>query len=130
MRKVDLFVPLLRGDPTIKAVDIVRDIVGARAANRQDMTAVPGPGPDRSRELHHIDHSCAVAPAKATRGAARTGDPTIKAVDIVRDIVGARAANRQDMTADQGLDPIIRESCITLIILVRLLHGISLGPQY
>ena len=35
MRKVDLAVPLLTGDPTTKAVDIVRDILGARAANRQ-----------------------------------------------------------------------------------------------
>jgi hypothetical protein len=33
MRKVDLFVPLLTRDPTIKMVDITH-IVGARAANR------------------------------------------------------------------------------------------------
>ena len=35
MRKVDVFVPLLTGDPTTKAVDIVGEIVGARAANTQ-----------------------------------------------------------------------------------------------
>jgi hypothetical protein len=59
-----------------------------------------------------------------------TGDPTIKAVDIVRDILGARAANKQDMTADQGLNQVIRESCITLIILLRLLQQklIALNP--
>ena len=50
-----------------------------------------------------------------------TGDPTTKAVDIVGHIVGARAANRRSMTADQGPDQVIRESCITLIILLRLL---------
>ena len=47
-----------------------------------------------------------------------TGDPTTKAVDIVGHIVGARAANRRSMTPDQ----VIRESCITLIILLRLLQ--------
>src|SRR5439155_4891793 len=45
-----------------------------------------------------------------------TRDPTTKAIDLVGDIVGARAANRQS-TEDQGLHPVIRESCITLIIL-------------
>ena len=48
-----------------------------------------------------------------------TRDPTTKAINIVGDIVGARAANRQSMTEDQGLH---RESCITLIILVQLLR--------
>ena len=38
------------------------------------------------------------------------------------DIVGARAANRESMTEDQALHPVIRESLITLIILVRLLQ--------
>jgi hypothetical protein len=65
MRKVDLFVPLLH--PTSKAVDIVGDIVGTRAANRQSMTADQGLPPGHSRELHHIDPSCAIAPAKANR---------------------------------------------------------------
>ena len=51
-----------------------------------------------------------------------TGDATTKAVDIVGDIVGARAANRESMTEDQALHPVIRESCITLIILVQLLR--------
>jgi hypothetical protein len=51
-----------------------------------------------------------------------TRDPTTKAADIVRDILGARAVNRQSMTEDQGLPPIIRESCITMIILVGLLQ--------
>jgi len=51
-----------------------------------------------------------------------TGDATTKAVDIVGDIVGARAANRESMTEDQALHPVIRESLITLIILVRLLQ--------
>src|SRR6266480_4823238 len=51
-----------------------------------------------------------------------TRDPTTKAVDIVGDIVGARTGNRQGMAEDQGLHPIIRESCITLIILVRFLR--------
>jgi hypothetical protein len=51
-----------------------------------------------------------------------TGDPTTKAVDIVGEIVEARAANTQSMTADQGPDQVIRESCIALIILVRLLQ--------
>jgi hypothetical protein len=46
------------------------------------------------------------------------GDPTIKAVDIVRDTV---RAHRQSMPADQGPEQVIRESLITLIILVRLL---------
>jgi len=50
-----------------------------------------------------------------------TGDATIKAADIVGDIVGARAANTESMTEDQGLHPVIRESLITLNILVRLL---------
>ena len=44
-----------------------------------------------------------------------------KAADIVGDIVGARAANTESMTEDQGLHPVIRESLITLNILVRLL---------
>jgi hypothetical protein len=51
-----------------------------------------------------------------------TRDPTSKAVDIVGDIVGARAANRESMTEDQDLHPVIRESLITLNILSRLLH--------
>ena len=38
------------------------------------------------------------------------------------DIVGARAANRQSMSEDQGPDQVIRESYITLIILARLLR--------
>jgi hypothetical protein len=50
-----------------------------------------------------------------------TGDPTTKAVDIVGHIVGARAANRQRMTEDHGPDQVIRESYITLIILLRWL---------
>src|SRR6266550_1089731 len=49
-----------------------------------------------------------------------TGDPTTKAVVIVRHIAGAIATDRQSMTEDQ--DPIIRQSYITLIILVRLLQ--------
>jgi hypothetical protein len=48
-----------------------------------------------------------------------TGDPTTKAVDIVGDTV---RAHRQSMTEDQGTDQVIRESCITLIILLRLLE--------
>jgi len=48
-----------------------------------------------------------------------TGDPTTKAVDIVGDTV---RAHRQSMTADQRPDRVIRESCITLIILVRSLQ--------
>ena len=63
MRKIDLFVPLLTGDPATKAVDIVGDIVG----------------------------------------------------------VGARAANRQSMSEDQDPDQVIRESYITLIILLEWL---------
>src|SRR5262249_50071676 len=52
-----------------------------------------------------------------------TGDPTTKAVDIIRDILrAARAANSQSMSEDQGPDQVIRESYITLIILVRLLR--------
>src|SRR5262245_46021802 len=51
-----------------------------------------------------------------------TGDPATKAVDIVGDIVGARAGNRQSMSENQGPDQVIRESYITLIILVRLLR--------
>src|SRR5262249_21683051 len=43
MRKIDLFVPLLTGDPATKAVDIVGDIVGARAGNRQSMSENQGP---------------------------------------------------------------------------------------
>src|SRR5262249_19073982 len=50
-----------------------------------------------------------------------TRDPTTKAADIVGDIV-ARAANRESMTEDPGPDQVIRESCITLIILVGLLQ--------
>jgi hypothetical protein len=59
-----------------------------------------------------------------------TGNPTAKAVDIVGDIVRTTAANTQSMTADQGPDQVIRESCITLIILVRLLQRklIALKP--
>jgi hypothetical protein len=37
-------------------------------------------------------------------------------------MAAARAANTQSMTADQGPDQVIRESCIALIILVRLLQ--------
>jgi hypothetical protein len=37
MRKVDLFVPLLTGDPTTKAADIMAGI-RARATDRQSMT--------------------------------------------------------------------------------------------
>jgi hypothetical protein len=48
-----------------------------------------------------------------------TGDPTTKAVDIIRDILRARAAS---LSVDQGSDQVIRESYITLIILVRLLR--------
>jgi hypothetical protein len=51
-----------------------------------------------------------------------TGDPTATAVDIIGDIVRTTAANGQSMTEDQGPDQVIRESCITLIILVRLLQ--------
>jgi hypothetical protein len=50
-----------------------------------------------------------------------TGDPTTKAVDIMAGI-RARTAERQSMTEDQDCDPIIRQSYITLIILVRLLQ--------
>jgi hypothetical protein len=59
-----------------------------------------------------------------------TGDPTIKAVDIVQDVLMAIPANRQDMPADQGLNQVIRESCITLIILLRLVLQklIALNP--
>jgi hypothetical protein len=59
-----------------------------------------------------------------------TGDPTIKAVDIVQDIPMAIPAKRQDMTADQGLDQFIRESCIAMIILLRLIMQklIALNP--
>jgi hypothetical protein len=47
-------------------------------------------------------------------------------VDIVGDIIGAGEASKQNMTSDQ----VIRESCITLIILVRLvlLKLIALKP--
>jgi hypothetical protein len=50
-------------------------------------------------------------------------------VDVVGEIL-ARAANTQSMTEDQGPDQVIRESCITLIILVRLLQLklIALNP--
>ena len=51
-----------------------------------------------------------------------TGDQATKAVDIVGDIVGARAGNRQSMSENQGPDQVIRKSYITLIILVRLLR--------
>jgi ABC transporter substrate binding protein len=40
MRKVDVFVPLLTGDPTTKAVDIVGDTI---RAHRQSMTEDQGP---------------------------------------------------------------------------------------
>jgi hypothetical protein len=40
MRKADLFVPLLTGDPTSKAADIVGGIVGA--ASSQSMTSDQG----------------------------------------------------------------------------------------
>src|SRR5262245_54202585 len=50
-----------------------------------------------------------------------TGDPTTKAVDIMAGI-RARTAERQSMTEDQDCDPIIRQSYVTLIILVRLLQ--------
>ena len=36
-------------------------------------------------------------------------------------MLGVRAANRQSMTEDQGLDQVIRESNITLIILLEWL---------
>jgi hypothetical protein len=49
-----------------------------------------------------------------------TGDPTSKTADIVAYLVGVRAANRQSMTEDQDLHPVIRQSYTTLIILVRL----------
>jgi hypothetical protein len=49
-----------------------------------------------------------------------TRDPTIKVVDIAH-IVGVRAANRESMTEDQGPDQVIRESYITLIILLQWL---------
>ena len=39
-------------------------------------------------------------------------------MDIVGDTI---RAHRQSMTEDQGPDQVIRESCITLIILLRLL---------
>jgi hypothetical protein len=45
-----------------------------------------------------------------------TRDPASKAVDILGDIIGARVANRQGMTEDQGPHR-VRESLITLIIL-------------
>jgi hypothetical protein len=48
-----------------------------------------------------------------------TGDPTAKAVDIVQDVLRAIPANRQNMA--QGPDKLIRESCITMIILLRLI---------
>ena len=51
MRKIDLFVPLLTGDPATKAVDIVGDIVGARAGNRQSMSK--NQGPDQVRATSH-----------------------------------------------------------------------------
>jgi hypothetical protein len=48
-----------------------------------------------------------------------TGDPTSKAADIVGGIFGA--ASSRSMTSDQDLDQVIRQSCITSIILPRLL---------
>jgi hypothetical protein len=53
MRKIDLFVPLLTGDPTTKAVDIVGHIVGARAANRHSVTADQGPDQPFARAASH-----------------------------------------------------------------------------
>jgi hypothetical protein len=44
-----------------------------------------------------------------------TGDPTSKAADIVGGIFGA--ASSRSMTSDQDLDQVIRQSCITSIIL-------------
>jgi hypothetical protein len=46
-----------------------------------------------------------------------TGDPTSKAADIVGGIVGA--ASSQSTTSDQGPDQVIRQSCITSIILLH-----------
>jgi hypothetical protein len=54
-----------------------------------------------------------------------TADPTTKAADIVQDIVRAMPE-----TAAQGPDKLIRESCITMIILLRLIMQklIALNP--
>jgi hypothetical protein len=51
-----------------------------------------------------------------------TNDATTKAMDIV----GASPPNRQDMTDDQCLRWAIRESCITLISLLKPLHHLDL----
>ena len=47
-----------------------------------------------------------------------TGDPARKATDIVGGIFGA--ASSQSMTSGKDVDQIIRQSCITSIILLRL----------
>jgi hypothetical protein len=48
-----------------------------------------------------------------------TADPTSKAADIIGGIFGA--ASNRSMTSDRDVDQVIRESCITSIILLRLL---------
>jgi hypothetical protein len=66
-----------------------------------------------------LEHPLAVAMRKVDLAVPLlTGDPTSKAVDVI----GAIVADRQSMTEDQGLHPVVRESYITLIILVRLLR--------
>ena len=67
MRKIDLFAPLLTGDPTAKAVDIVGDIVRTTAANGQSMTADQGPDQVIRESCLTMIHPCAIAPAKTTR---------------------------------------------------------------
>jgi hypothetical protein len=82
------------------------------------------PGGKREWQVEaRLEHPLAAAMRKVDLAVPLlTRDPTTKAMDIFGDIVGARAGNRQGMTEDQGLHPIIRESCITLIILVRFLR--------
>jgi hypothetical protein len=57
-----------------------------------------------------------------------TGDPASKAADIVGGVFGG--VSSQSMTSDQDLNHVIRKSCITLIILLRLLEQklIALNP--
>ena len=68
-----------------------------------------------------LDHPLAAAMRKVDLFVPMlTRDPTIKLVDIAH-ILGVRAANRESMTEDHGPDQVIRESYITLIILLEWL---------
>ena len=97
-------------DIVARARDRLR--TAAAAAERPPSAAQAGCGAGLMVKEARLEHPFATAMRKV--------DLAVPLLTV--DIVGARAANRESMTEDQALHPVIRESLITLIILVRLLQ--------